>query len=396
MRIAFYYPWIYLTSGGERVIAEMVRRSRHDWVLFTSHFEPQNTFPELRDRAVVELNPVSVKRDMASVARSAFTIARQKLPIRDYDALFVLCEGLGDLILARNADRPALAYCLTPLRAAFDPVYREEAARKRGLAGRLALRMGLGMFRAVDRLAWKRYARVLFVSRESAERARAGALPGAEEGEVLYPGVGVTREGGAGTFGSYFLIAGRIMWTKNLQLGIRAFQNFRQRCQEYRHFGLKIAGQVDEKSRPYLEELQASAGADPAIEFFVSPSDAELRRLYEHCYAVLFTPLNEDFGIVPIESMAFGKPVIAVNRGGPLETVEHGITGFLSPPEPDAFAGYMAALVGDPEAARRMGRAGIVHSRRFSWDHFVGRVDDLLEEIAGNPANRPATVLGSP
>ncbi|HEV2445391.1 MAG TPA: hypothetical protein VGS58_05695, partial [Candidatus Sulfopaludibacter sp.] len=102
MRVALYYPWIYLTSGGERVILELARRSRHEWKLLTSHYEPENTFPELRRMNVTELNPVSVRRDVISTARSAATILLQKLPIDDCDALFVLSEGLGDFILFRN------------------------------------------------------------------------------------------------------------------------------------------------------------------------------------------------------------------------------------------------------------------------------------------------------
>ena len=394
MRVALYYPWIYLTSGGERIIAELTRRSRHEWLLFTSHYDPESTFPELRSRGVVELNRVSVQRDMLSVARSAGSILRQKLPPRDYDAIFVLGEGLGDLILFRNHSRPVLGYCLTPLRAAFDPVYQAQAYAKRGLPGKLALSGGLALFRAIDRLAWKHYSRLLFVSQEAVRRARAGGLLGRHVPEVLYTGVGLSADRPSDTFDPFFLIPGRIMWTKNVQLGIRAFQEFQSAHPEYRNFRLWIAGVVDQKSRPYLEELRELTAGDPRIQFQLAPTDQELRRLYETCYAVLFPPLNEYLGIVPIESMAFGKPVIAVNQGGPRETIEHGAHGFLASPAPREFAGLMAALAANPGIARAMGRAGFRHARDFSWDHFVGRIDDLLEEMApqnsgaGNPACR--------
>src|SRR5215469_955133 len=150
MKVALYYPWIYLTSGGERVILELTRRSRHEWKLLTSHFEPESTFPEFRHRNVTTLNAVSVRRDVVSTGRSAVTILRQKLPLEDCHALFVLSEGLGDFILFRNRHKPSLCYCLTPLRAAFDPVYRNQAFRKRGTLGRLALAAGLRAFAAVD------------------------------------------------------------------------------------------------------------------------------------------------------------------------------------------------------------------------------------------------------
>lgn len=388
MRVALYYPWMYLTSGGERNILELVRRSRNDWKLFTSHYEPDHTYPELREMNVIELKPVSVRRDVLSTGRAALTILSQKLPADDCDALFVLSEGLGDFILFRNHRKPSLCFCMTPLRAAFDPVYRDQAFGKRGAVGKLALAGGLGVFSAVDRLAWKRYTRVLFGSRESANRARRAGLLGDRTPEILYPAMGLSADRPSDRFGSFFLVPGRIMWTKNIQLAIRGFQQFQDAHPEARDVRLVIAGTVDAKSAVYLQELRNLAGANARIEFRPGPSDQELRRLYEECYAVLFPPLNEDFGIVPIEGMGFGKPVIAVNRGGPTETIQHGVQGFLVEPSPEALADRIAELYFDPPRARAMGRMGFQRAGLFSWDHFAGRIDDALDEIAGTRSTR--------
>ncbi len=51
MKIAAYYPWIYLKGGAERALLETVTRSRHEWTLYTNHFEPEATFPEFSDLA---------------------------------------------------------------------------------------------------------------------------------------------------------------------------------------------------------------------------------------------------------------------------------------------------------------------------------------------------------
>jgi glycosyltransferase involved in cell wall biosynthesis len=388
MRVALYYPWIYLTSGGERNILELVRRSRNEWKIFTSHYEPDHTYPEFRKMNVIELKPVIVRRDVLSTGRSALTILSQKLPADDCDALLVLTEGLGDFILCRNHDKPSLCFCMTPLRAAFDPVYRDQVFAKRGVLGKLALAGGLGVFSAADRLAWKRYTRVLFGSREAARRAQRAGLLGDHTPEVLYPASGLRGDRPSERFDPFFLIPGRIMWTKNIQLAIRGFRQFQDAHPEASDVRLVIAGMVDAKSAAYLQELRSLAGANARIEFRPGPSDQELRRLYEDCYAVLFPPLNEDFGIVPIESMAFGKPVIAVNRGGPTETIEHGVQGFLVEPSPEAFAEHMAELYFDPQRARVMGRMGFHRASLFSWDHFAGRIDDILEEVAGTKAAR--------
>src|SRR5690606_25009402 len=139
------------------------------------------------------------------------------------------------------------------------------------------------------------------------------------------------------------------------------------------HFRLVIAGIVDRKSQPYFEKLKALTGGDPGVEFRVHPSDAELAGQYDHCYAVLFAAFHEDWGIVPIEGMAFGKPAIATNRGGPRESVQHGVQGFLEEPEVEAFARRMAELAGDAELARRMGQAGRERAKIFTWETFTER-----------------------
>src|SRR5205085_993127 len=151
---------------------------------------------------------------------------------------------------------------------------------------------------------------------------------------------------------------------------------------------LVIAGMVDAKSASYLEELRSIAGADPRIEFRISPTDEELRRLYAQCYALLFTPFNEDLGIVPLEAMAFGKPVIAVNRGGPCEIIEHGVNGYLETPDPEAFASRVEQLASDTRLARSVGEAGRIRSRRFTWDAFTREIDSAIDGLVAGGDQR--------
>ncbi len=73
-------------------------------------------------------------------------------------------------------------------------------------------------------------------------------------------------------------------------------------------------------------------------------TDAERSALLTAAAAVIYTPTNEHFGIVPLEAMAAGRPVLACNSGGPTESVLHGRTGFLAEPEAAAFASAMAQL----------------------------------------------------
>jgi glycosyltransferase involved in cell wall biosynthesis len=384
MRVSLYYPWIYLTSGAERTILQLVRHSRHDWSIFTNHYDPAHTFPEFQEHSVVQLKPVSVRRSVSAVAKAALRIATQRLPLSGHSALVTVCEGLGDLVVLRNTRLPILCICLTPLRPVFDAEYRARAMQVRNAFGRHVLGVASSVFRQIDRFAWQHYRRVFCISREVEARILEGGLAEPDRLEVLHPGIGFDALAAQGTFDLYFLISGRIMWTKNIELGIRAFRQFLLSNPAHSNFRLVIAGIVDAKSRAYHDQLREIASGCPNIQFRIFPSDDELAELYRHCYALVFTSFNEDWGMVPLEAMAFGKPVIAVNRGGPRETVVPGVSGFLEAEEPKALSARMAELVANPELARQMGQQGRRLAQRFGWDRFARRIDDELDYIVGS------------
>jgi len=385
VNIALYYPWLYLRSGGERTIAELLRRSRHNWTLITNRYESEATFAELRSAKIIELSRVPVNRSITNVLKAAYRIVGQRLPLEGQDAMVVFCEGLGDLVTFRNGDIPIVCVCLTPLRAAFDPHYQANYLTAKGNTWkrRMALETLARVFRAVDRIAWKRYDRVFAISQEIRNRIVAGGLRQPEDIGIIYPGIDLSRLTPSGVRETSFLIPGRIMWTKNIELGIQAFLKMLARRPDLSSYTLTIAGFVDQKSKPYLASLRALAGGCSQIRFVESPSDEELFALYKSCYAVLFTPFNEDWGLVPLEAMALQKPVIAVNRGGPRETISHGETGFLVEPDADSFSSMMEYLADSPEVAQAMGVAGRRRAAHFQWDQFCESLDDSLTEVIG-------------
>ena len=112
----------------------------------------------------------------------------------------------------------------------------------------------------------------------------------------------------------YYLSVGRLTYSKRVDLAIAA-------CNKLK-LPLKIVGTGKEE-----EQLRSIAG--PTVEFLGSVSDDELARLYAGAKALIFCALDEDFGMVPVEAMVHGTPVIALAQGGVLETVMDGKTGVL-------------------------------------------------------------------
>ncbi|PHT57501.1 Alpha-1,3/1,6-mannosyltransferase ALG2 [Capsicum annuum] len=154
-------------------------------------------------------------------------------------------------------------------------------------------------------------------------------------------------------------------------------------------FLLFISGGFDSRLREnveYLEELKKLAereGVSQRVKFITSCSTAERNALLGQCLCVLYTPKDEHFGIVPLEAMAAYKPVIACNSGGPVETVKHGVTGFLCDPNPKEFASAMSNFIQDPHLSEKMGQDARQHvAESFSTKIFGQHLNRYLVDVA--------------
>lgn len=376
MKTAIYYSWIYLKSGVEKTILEMVERSKNDYTIFTNHYDKNATYSSFKKLKVVELNKVPVRRNIFSTLKAAFIIASQKVDLSGFDVLVIHSEGLSDLFLVRNSKIPVVCFCHTPLRPVFDLEYKKRAMKQRSF-----LRKGLYLlfdflFRKIDKILWRKYKYIIFNSQESFNRAKNGGLIDKNsKHQILHPGVDWKKIKPTWKYGKYFLVPGRIMWTKNIELAIEAFKLFSKVRSDFK---LIITGLVDKKSESYYKKLKSLAGEDENIKFIVNPSDTQIGKLYANCYLVLATAFNEDWGLTPIEANAYAKPALCVNRGGFRESQINGKTGFLLDDNPNAFFEKMLFLGKNGGLVQAMGKYARNHSKRFDWSTFVKTLDGLL------------------
>jgi glycosyltransferase involved in cell wall biosynthesis len=276
----------------------------------------------------------------------------------------------------RNSRVPCFNICSTPLRPVYDPVYAREALKTRRTLAKCAYHVLKRSFRIIDRLAWKRFSGVVATSQEVKDRIVKNRLfPNNERMILRYPGIDKSAAPKTVEYQPYLLVPGRITWTKNITLAVEAFKQ----AGLPHPWRLVIAGFVDHKSKIHFEELKGKAKGCDRIEFVVSPSDAELSQLYTNAYAVLFTPLNEDWGMAVLEGMLHSKPVMANASGGPCESVQSGRTGWLLPAEPGPWAEQIRKIVQEPSLIQQMGRAARASVEKYDWPQFVQGVDDLIE-----------------
>lgn len=157
--------------------------------------------------------------------------------------------------------------------------------------------------------------------------------------------------------GRFIFTASRLTSMKRLDLIIRAMRHVSV------DIPLRIAGTGAE-----MEHLKALAADDPRVEFLGYVPDAELPALYAEALFVPFTPYDEDYGLITVEAMHTGKPVVTVSdAGGVCELVEDGINGFCTAPTPEALGAAMQRLAADPALAERMGRAAQERVRPINW-----------------------------
>lgn len=382
MKIAIYYPWLYLKSGLERTILESVKKSKHDYTIFTNHYDKNGTYPEFKKLNVIELKKIPVRRNLISVIKAALIITFQKVNLKEFDSLIVHSEGLGDLFLIRNRHINSICFCHTPLRPVFDSEYRRLTTIKRSKIMRPLYEIFYTLFTFIDRYLWGKYNYIFFNSKETFRRALKGGLINTKSKfKILHPGINHKSKKPADSYKKYFLVPGRIMWTKNIELALLSYIEFLILSKKNREFKLIIAGQVDQKSKPYYKDLINLSKNYKTIKFIRNPSDKQMAALYKNCYAGLVTSFNEDWGITPLEANSYGKAVIAVKMGGFKESQINNKTGFLVKPDPQIIAQKMHELAKNKFKTKKMGLNAYINSKKYSWAIFIDKYDKVLQNI---------------
>jgi len=169
---------------------------------------------------------------------------------------------------------------------------------------------------------------------------------------------------------------GRIDPAKSLELAIWAMEK------TGRDNSLVIAGDLDPRYPRYKEELEKLAEKVKISDRFKVipfPSDSEVVRLMQRCSVFLFPSTIDTFGLVVVEAMACGKPMVACNRGGVPEIVRD--AGFLLEPIVEEWQETLNKLMSNFELRKQMGEKSLERSKDFSWEKTAERLVDTFNSL---------------
>ncbi|HDJ89114.1 MAG TPA: glycosyltransferase, partial [Thermoprotei archaeon] len=281
-----------------------------------------------------------------------------RLNLKDYD-IYIL-HGGKSLELARR-HHPNLWYCHSPTIWLYD-LYEEEL-RRFNFLNRQLFRVSCHFLRKRDKKNVSYVDKIVTNSKNVKDRVR--RIYG-RDADVVYPPVNLKKFKYNKT-GDFYLSTARLTPDKRVDVIVRAFQKMPNKK-------LVVCSGGTE-----LSKIQQLAEGYKNIDVLGWISEDKLRELYGNCIATVFASLYEDLGMVALESMAAGKPVIASGDKGFKETVIDKKTGLLINPTVENIIKAVEWMT--PERARKMRKACEERARDFSEDKFVDGIKKAIEEV---------------
>ena len=368
LRIAIVHYWFVNRRGGERVVEALARMfPRAD--LFSLVVDPEKLHPTLRERSIKTsfLQKVPGGKRWHRHMLPFYPFALEQFDLSDYDLVLSSESGPAKGVLT-NSRTCHVCYCHSPMRYLWDFYHGYRKGRSLGALSRPVFSLASHYLRMWDAASAQRVDHFVANSQTVAARIRKHYR---REAAVIHPPVDVRAGYLSSQIKDYYLFAGQLVDYKRADIAIEACNRLGRR--------LHVVGEGEQYKR-----LRRLAG--PSITFCGPLSDQELHEQYAHCRALVF-PGEEDFGIVPVEAMSFGRPVIAYGRGGATETVERfsqqdaGVTAtssgmFFEKQTPESLMDSMLAF---EKLQSQFSPFWIKQSvERFDESHFTASLGEFL------------------
>jgi glycosyltransferase involved in cell wall biosynthesis len=303
VRVAIVHHWFVTRGGGERV-AECIASLFPEAEIFTLVADEPGIPDGLRSRRIHTsfLQKLPLAKSYHRHMMPLYPAATEALDLRGFD--LVISSDSGPVKGIRTDPNAVhICYCHSPMRYLYDgyEAYRAQMGTlTRTIFSATAARVRVWDQRAAERVTY-------FIANSGYVAGRIQRFYG-RGSTVIHPPIDLHRAKVSEALGAHYLCAGRLVGYKRTELMIEACIRLGRT--------LRIAGTGPEELR--LKKLAAAAGI--GVSFLGELATDHLWKEYAGCRALLFAA-DEDFGMVPLEAQACGRPVIAYGAGGSLETV---------------------------------------------------------------------------
>jgi glycosyltransferase involved in cell wall biosynthesis len=358
-KVVLVHDWLTGMRGGEKVLESLCRLFPDAPIYTLVHV--RGSVSELIERHSIRTSVIQKLPDSARRYRHYLPLFPSAIELFDVDdaEMVISTSHCAAKAIVPTGRATHICYCHSPMRYAWDQFDHYFGAGRVGPAASAGYRQVMAWLARWDRATATRVDRFV---------ANSGFVAGRIEryynrqASVLHPPVDTqffTPDGEAPE--PYFLVVSALVPYKRIEVAIQAAARL--------GVSLKIVG-----TGPELERLRALAG--PTVKFLGAVDDETLRATYRRAQAVVL-PAAEDFGIVPVESLACGRPVIALARGGATETVVPGVGILVDDDTPDAFADAMF------EAGRRSFDLSAMRARAemFGRERFESGFAAMTSEV---------------
>jgi glycosyltransferase involved in cell wall biosynthesis len=365
MKVAIIHYWLVGMRGGEKVI-EALCEMYPQADIFTHVYVPEMVSDRIRQHRIIPtfINSLPRAARMYKTYLPLMPLALEQLDLNGYDLIISSESGPAKGIIP-PADALHVCYCHTPMRYIWN-MYHDY----RKSAGRFARLMMPPLSHYLRMWDVTSAARVdSFVANSATVARRIHRYYGVDSVVIPPPvDIGAFSVAAPSELGDYYLMAGELVSYKRPDLAVRAFNEMKLK--------LVIIGGGE-----MLEEIRSLAG--PTVTVLGTQPFDVLKQHYARCRALIF-PGEEDFGMVPVEAMASGRPVVAFGKGGATETVANGVSGvFFAEQSVEAISSAVRNLADIEIDSKKI----VAHAAQFGRDRFFQKmrahIDDLLAKKRG-------------
>ncbi len=308
LRVAIVHYWLLNMRGGEKVL-EALLEIFPQADIYTHVYNPKSVSKKIRAHKVTTtfIQKLPLAKKLYQMYLPLMPVALEQIDLSDYDLVLSSESGPAKGVIV-PPDVPHICYCHTPMRYIWDQyhVYRKNA----GSIKRIAMYWLMSSLRQWDVTSAARVDQFIANSNAVSDRIYRYWH---RQADVIAPPVDVHKYSATERREDFYLHVGEFVPYKRVDLAIHACNALKRR--------LVVIGSGSE-----MKALKAIAG--PTIELLGRVPDDLLRDHYARCKALIF-PAEEDFGMVPVEAMASGAPVIAYGKAGARDYVREGHTGLF-------------------------------------------------------------------